>query len=158
MKHKLSDYMNESILSKTGLTMKEIEEITQEIDMGLVCFVHKETKEILSIPEEFSFGDIDSDYEEVFRDQLPKEGEPYWEFRKMSSRDSFIVMEQFTNQLSHGYLKDKLSEALNRRKPFRNFKNIIDNAGEYREKWFEFSYQKLLAHVIEELEMQWREG
>jgi len=62
-------------------------------------------------------------------------------------------MEEFTETLDDSNsLKNMLYEALSRGKPFRNFKNIIDNSGEYRQKWFAFERQWLKEWVREKIE------
>lgn len=40
---------------------------------------------------------------------------------------------------------------LNRSKPFSNFKWIIDNSGDYRQKWFDFKNQKYIEWVEEKI-------
>jgi hypothetical protein len=53
-------------------------------------------------------------------------------------------MGDFTETLNDSNpLKDKLFEALNRRKPFREFKFVIDNSGKYRQVLFDFKNQWL---------------
>jgi len=37
-------------------------------------------------------------------------------------------------------------------KPFRNFKDIIDNENEYRKNWFAFKSAKYIEFVKEQLE------
>jgi hypothetical protein len=49
-------------------------------------------------------------------------------------------------------LKNDLINALHRSKPFRNFKHIIDNAGDYREAWFEYKLQWQMQYVQEQLD------
>jgi hypothetical protein len=38
-------------------------------------------------------------------------------------------------------IQNRLSNALNKAKPFRNFKFEIDNSGKYRQEWFDFKEQ-----------------
>jgi hypothetical protein len=40
-----------------------------------------------------------------------------------------------------------LFTALSKKHPFRNFRNIIDNSGEYRQVWFEFKEKKYIEYV-----------
>ena len=57
-------------------------------------------------------------------------------------------MVEFAEQLSdNDKLKNQLINALNRKKPFREFKDIIDNAGKYRQQWFDFKQAQLLQWV-----------
>jgi hypothetical protein len=62
-------------------------------------------------------------------------------------------MEQFTETLpDSNSLKNRLINALNKRKPFREFKFVIDNSGDYREQWFDFKKQKLEEWVREKID------
>ena len=63
--------------------------------------------------------------------------------------ESLRIMEGFIYSLpdqAHE-LKTRLTQALNNAKPFRNFKYIIDNSGQYREQWFAFKSQQLIELV-----------
>lgn len=51
-------------------------------------------------------------------------------------------MEKFIEEIDNEKLKNKLYIALQKRKPFRNFKWEIDYSGEYRQKWFDYKNQK----------------
>lgn len=57
-------------------------------------------------------------------------------------------MEDFTDGLpDNTRIKVTLIEALNKRKPFREFKYEIDNSGDYRQLWFDFKNQKMIEYV-----------
>jgi hypothetical protein len=59
-------------------------------------------------------------------------------------------MADFADSLSDSHrLKSRLINALNRKKPFREFKFVIDNSGEYRQMWFDFKNRKLQEWGIE---------
>ena len=49
-------------------------------------------------------------------------------------------------------LQKRLFQALNRPKPFRNFKWIIDNSGEFRQKWFDHKTLQYKKWVKEQLD------
>lgn len=135
------------------LTPEQIREIAEQIDCGNRCYLHKRTGELLSLPdmENNSFED-----DEFFTDELEKlenEFSEYIEIERPSSHESFNIMVDFTNQLAdNNALKSKLIEALNRRKPFREFKYQIDNSGIYRNKWFAFKNAKLQQLVLNAFE------
>ncbi len=62
-------------------------------------------------------------------------------------------MADFAEQLDDSNkLKTKLINALNKRKPFREFKFVIDNSGEYRQKWFDFKNEQLQQWVKDKFE------
>lgn len=76
--------------------------------------------------------------------QLRKNFTSYREIYAMDSSDSFKVMADFAEQVTDKKLQEKLANALNRKHPFREFKFVIDNAGEYRQSWFNFKDKGIL--------------
>lgn len=131
-----------------------ISSIAQDIDMGMISFINTDTMEYDSVPGEYC-GDLESyDNDDVFREVLDKIDN--WEhlirIDPPESRQSFRIMEQFIENCipDNDTLKNRLWDALVRRKPFRNFKFMIDNS-EYRQRWFDFKQTELEQLVLEQL-------
>jgi hypothetical protein len=62
-------------------------------------------------------------------------------------------MADFTEGIDNAGLQNKLINALNRSKPFQNFKWQIDNSGEYRQQWFEFKKMRYIQWVKEQIDI-----
>ena len=149
------------------LTEKDLSSISQSVRAGFRIFINLKTNEVKEIlySEDFilEYGDFtdegDDDDDDVVNKSLRQEkefvenaGEEWFEIEKMSSREEFKVMEAFALQLSDNpSLRIKLLEALERPKPFRNFKDTIDGSGEYRDQWFKFQDMKHLEWVKAQL-------
>jgi len=136
---------------KMKLTDEEIKFIAEELEIGMKVYLHKETKEIKSVInlEENIYAD-----EELWKDsinEIEENYDKYVEFEKMDSREAFRVMEEFVETVDDEELKKKLELGLWLSKPFRNFKDIIDDEGEYRKKWFAFKSAKYVEYVKEQL-------
>lgn len=59
-------------------------------------------------------------------------------------------MESFaTDHVGDQNLRRKHLDALQNRKPFRNFKAIVDDAMDYREQWFAYRQQRYMEYVGE---------
>ena len=84
-------------------------------------------------------------------EEIDNNFDDYIQIEGMESHDSFRVMEEFIDTVDNERLKEKLINALQRRKPFQNFKLTIDNSGEYRDKWFKFKEQALIDWVESQL-------
>ena len=67
-------------------------------------------------------------------------------------------MEEFIDTVDDEQLKQKLIYALNRNKPFRNFKYEIDYSDEYRQRWFDFKNRKYFEWVEEKAGRMNKEG
>ncbi len=139
------------------LSPQQINSIAQYTSMSMICYIHKQTGEIIALPD---FKNDDYADEEDFEEDVEKvenNSEDYFVLKPLQSSDSFEIMEEFVNQLSiKNALKNRLIKALNMKKPFREFNFIIDNSGEYKQKWFDFKDAKMEQWVInrfnEELE------
>lgn len=129
-----------------------IKEIASQLDCGMVVYLNMETKEIVSIIDFNSHPEADEELWEEQIEEIDNNIEKYLSFQTMTSSDSYRMMEEFTENVSDLRLKDKLELGLSLSKPFRNFKDIIDTSGEYRQEWFDFKDEKYIEYVKERLE------
>ncbi len=134
------------------LTDQQIKEIADNLDGGMKCFYNKRTGEIKLL---LDFDNWDGADEELWEEEI-KEIDEHWgdliEFEKMPSREAFQLLVDFAESVDNSGLQDRLFNALNRSKPFRNFKWQIDNSGEYRQRWFEFKDLRYIEWVKEQLD------
>jgi hypothetical protein len=135
---------------------KVVKEIAGSIDAGLVCFLRTDTLEIDDIPYELyssaTLYKMNTGF--TLKDFKPKytHWKKYITIEPMVPNESFKIMEKFVNQLDDSKLKIKLMNALQNRKPFANFKYIIDNS-EIRQEWFDFKDKKLQEYVSSMIEI-----
>jgi wyosine [tRNA(Phe)-imidazoG37] synthetase (radical SAM superfamily) len=132
----------------TTLTQEQIKEIAQELDCGNKCFVHKETNELIFIPDTDRNPTMDTEFFEEELEKIDNNFDDYNVIETLESSESFEIMADFTEQLAdNNDLKTKLANALSKKKPFREFKFVIDNSGAYRQEWFDFKNSKLEEFV-----------
>lgn len=134
------------------LTAEQINEIAEELDCGLRCFVHKTTGVFKSIPKDDDMEDMELESWEEDIEEVEENVSDYFEFERMPSSEAFRVMEDFAETIDDGKLKDKLLRILSRPKPFRFFKDEIDNSGPYRDQWFAFQDERNRKWVEEQLD------
>jgi len=132
------------------LSQKQVNSIAQSLDMGMVCYVHKETGELKELPtqEMLDYGDA-----ELWEEDIKKVEENIYKYAKiepMMSSDGYRIMEDFADQVRDRRLQKRLIERLNGRSPFANFKNAIDNS-DARDDWFKFKQKGYEAWVRREL-------
>lgn len=137
------------------LSEEQIREIAENLDVGLRCFYHLKTDEIETIPnfDNSEWFGHDTEPWQVTLDKLDENWSDYFEFEKLYSQESFEIMADFTETVDNQKMQDKLHKALNKPKPFRNFKWEIDNSGEYRQKWFDYKNQRLIESVKTQVEL-----
>lgn len=121
-----------------NLTKEQIKDLSEQLDLGFQAFFHKTSDELLFVPDPNRFIDMDMSSWEEELNKLEEDFMDYIKIEGMDSNEKFQVMADFTEELDNKKLRDKLVSALNKHKPFREFKFVIDNAGEYRQMWFDF--------------------
>ncbi|OAD44855.1 UPF0158 family protein [Polaribacter atrinae] len=126
-----------------------IKEIAQELDCGNDCYYNPKTNELITIP---NFGEMfdEDEFRESFGMELKKVKKNKADFIKievLESFESFKIMERFITQIANEQFQAELEIILERKKPFQNFKNTIDNS-DYRQNWFDFK-QNELEKIVE---------
>lgn len=136
--------------------------IADSLNAGLACFLNLETYEVEEIPDTF-LGMDPEEYEFSTGEKMETPKHESWEkciaIDPLESWESFRVMEYFTEDLEDHQWQEKLFQALNKKRPFANFKQLIDSSP-YRQDWFDYKqrylerevYQQLLAVLPDELE------
>jgi len=123
--------------------------VAQDIDTGEVCFINIKTYEYEGVPKELLLNP--DEYFDITGEEFKyKNWDNYIKIEPLESDASFEIMENFANNLSDVKLTNMLSYALNNRKPFANFKNVIDNS-QYREQWFDYKQKQLEKYVYGEI-------
>jgi hypothetical protein len=120
------------------LTEDQIREIADNLDSGMRSYYNTKTGEIKSVinTENWIGADMEPWEDEI--EEVEENWDDYIEFDNLETHESFEIMEKFAESIDDTRLQEKLFHALNKSKPFRNFKWVIDNSGEYRQRWFDF--------------------
>jgi len=63
-------------------------------------------------------------------------------------QDEFFIMETFVYSIKDFNLAEKFHKALERKKPFRNFKELLHKHPRLRDKWFEYKYNTIKNETI----------
>lgn len=130
-----------------------LKQIVDELLCGSKVYVHKETGEIIAIPEaaeDHYFGEENPWKED--QKKVDTEQGKYMQFRQMESWESYKIMERFIGQLDNARLADSLSIAIQKKRPFAHFNAEISDAGPYREQWFIFREQRYMEWIREQWE------
>ena len=132
------------------LTKKFVNDIAQNLQCGLDSYINKETGEFRVMPNDdiMDYND-DEELVEEYK-QIQADIDSYYVIRRPRSSFDYDIMESFaTDHVEDQNLREKLLDALQNRKPFRNFKAIVDYAGDYREQWFAYRQQRYMEYVEE---------
>ena len=106
---------------------EQIKEISEQLDCGFRAFYHKQSGELIFVPNTDRYFDMDTSAWKKELAKLDKNFLAYHEIYAMEASDSFKVMADFSEQLSNDKLQKTLLKELTRKKPFRELKFVIDN-------------------------------
>ena len=135
-----------------NLSDQQIIEIADNLDAGLNCYFNLKTGEIKTILNFDSWQGADEEPWEEEIDEIEENWPDYFQFEGMESHDSFRLMSDFIDTIDDQKLSNRLINALNKRKPFQNFKWEIDNSGEYRQHWFDYKKLRYIEWVKDQID------
>ncbi len=134
------------------LTSKQINEIAQNLEAGMKVFINRESLEIRTILDwDEMYGDTEIWDEEL--EKIEKEWTDYVVIKKLESRESFRIMEDFIDEIDDKRMQEDLIKILNRKSPFSNFKAEIEDSS-YRQEWFNFRTKRFEEYVKEQMELE----
>lgn len=134
---------------------KAVRELANSLLAGLICYFNPDSLEIEEIPElhiddpeEFAFmtGENGNSFE-----MTHTSWERYIQIRPMDSHESYNVMLHFTDEVTDKRLQNTLYEALDRKRPFANFKYIVENSG-FSQQWIKFRQKQWESYVWKMIE------
>jgi len=124
------------------------EEIAEQLECGMVCFYCVKNGELEYYPEEAEENDDD---ENAWQDVIDKiEEAPYGEylkFPKMDSDTGYRVMEDFVSGIEDEGTRRVFKDALSKRKPFQQFRHLIQDYPQLLDDWHDYKSQSYLDHV-----------
>jgi len=150
------------------LSDDEIKEAADYLESGFIVFYNLKKKEVIMLTpiqiEEYDIVINSDDFDEEYLNKMDNEfdfptikdiyenDEDYYEFHNMDSDESFKLMQQFAKNVTDKTLQMKLYNALDRPKPFRNFKNELEMSDSDLRNWFEFKLQGYIDHVKRQIQ------
>ena len=114
-------------------------------DFDTTYYLDRQTGEITP-----AFGEMFEPEDPEYVDEEALRADPrYLPIDPISSNEGFRWMEQFAATVTDRRLQERLFAALDRRRPFRGFKDVLLEYSEEREAWFEYHEQRLLEAARE---------
>lgn len=127
------------------LTDKHIVEIAELLDCGMICYFHRPSGTIESHSDPYDPYFDPEPWQDII-DKIEDDIDNYDRFEKMDSNQGFLVMENFAHSMADNVFKEKIFDRLSKRKPFQNFKILIDSSN-YRQDWFDFKKKAYIEFV-----------
>lgn len=121
--------------------------IAQSMTSGMVCYLNMNSAEVEEMPAEMEDEEL---WEAITGEKAPPLKHTAWEnalfFKPFESFESFRIMADFAGQVADQGMRNRLTDILNRKKPFAHFNQFIHNSP-VREDWFAFRDAAYEQHV-----------
>ncbi len=98
--------------------------------------------------------DLFEDEGEQSQDKIEENPKRYRYIEPIDSNESFRIMARFVDSLPEGEAQRVLAKSLQRRSPFRNFKDDLYEFGDVRNQWYKFHNEQLIQMAREWLEAE----
>jgi hypothetical protein len=128
-----------------------LKEMAEMVDMGMICFYHKPSGEMDYYPDEDKNPHFDEGPWMDVIDKIEANSDDYIRVEGMSSGEGFKIMEDFIANIDHIPTHNRFVDAISRKKPFRNFNDMLFNYPDLREAWFAYKLERYIAHVKKQL-------
>lgn len=136
-----------------AITPVKLKEIAGNLDMGMHCFYHLLTGVLETYPDELRMmGDTNDPIWKDVKKKLKKNAKEYLAFKAMDSHESMKVIRVFIANIDDDNIRLRFEDAINFKKPFQNFKQLLNNYMDLREQWFVYKDAQYIAHVQEQLD------
>lgn len=129
-----------------------IKDIANNLECGLICFFNPQTMKVIALPS-LDMGDIDEDLWQEDLEEIDRNRQQYLELEPMPAKDGFDMMLDFVEEVKDSYWREQLEQALSRKKPFSQFKNVVNSNEPIRQQWFKFKaeqYQTWVKNYIKD--------
>lgn len=127
-----------------------IARIAQDIDSGVTCVLNTDTMKNVVILDDSYDIDMEDLNEDAYK--VIDSWENTVQLEPVRSGESFSIMERFIESCipENDKIKHQLQDAISKRRPFHNFRLIIDNS-DYYDAWFEFKQAQIEQYILEQL-------
>ncbi len=98
--------------------------------------------------------DLLDDEDHQLQDKIEENTERYRYVEPIDSHESYRLMARFVDSLPEGEARRVLAKSLQRRSPFRNFKDDLYEFGDVQKQWYKFHSEQLERMAREWLEAE----
>jgi hypothetical protein len=128
-----------------------IKDMAEMLDAGMVCFYHKPSGAMDYYPDEDKNPGFDEEQWTDVIEKTEENGDDYIRVEGLDTPESFRIMEDFIAGIDDIPTHNRFIDAISRKKPFRNFSDMLFNYPDLREAWFAYKLERYIAYVKEQL-------
>ncbi len=127
-----------------------IKQVARELSEGNTCYINKRSTKIITIDKYIE------DPEEIAaqaeaQEAMDAKPERYLKIEPMPDKDLLVIMRDFLEEVADRGKRKQLSNALNRKKPIRNFTQAVESDMELKQHWRNYGfeeYQRWVSNVV----------
>lgn len=124
-------------------------------------YLDRQTGEVIGLGDDFDLDDEDEDDEDIDesdwetqeralrrRISADESGERYVPIPSIGSHEGFRIMERFAGSQDDRRVRGALFDALDRRRPFRSFKDALADFPEVRDHWYAYHEEQMREEAL----------
>lgn len=108
-------------------------------------YLDRQTGDVIWLSDDSGIEELEEIRERIEADE---EENRFIPIPSLSSHEGFRIMEDFAARQEDARVRDALFDALDRRRPFRSFKDALTAFPEVRERWFEYHEERLREEAL----------
>jgi len=124
-----------------------LNEIADNLEMGFRCFLNKKSPAIITYPNEDNSLNFEPEMWTSEISAVKEAKKDIIEIENLTPSDSFKIVEEFILTVEDPDFQKTLSDSIQIRKPFANFKFLIESSNTERNRWFDFKKQWYIEWV-----------
>ena len=135
-------------MDKTKIDLDELVFTLEWHSDETASYLDVETGQIVAV------SDLLDDEDQQSQDEIEENTERYRYIEPIDSNESFRMMARFVDSLPEGDAQRVLAKSLQRRSPFRNFKDDLYDFPEVQNQWYKFHNEQLVQMAKEWVEAE----
>lgn len=122
-----------------------VKEVATLLEQGNICYVKKEEREII----QFALSEMSTPENMLLVNAIEEKIKSYIKCEPIPNNKMVWIMQSFVKEMTNDEVRKELYSALNRKKPIRNFLQIVDNHFDIKMHWTLFKAEQYEAYVSE---------
>ncbi len=135
-------------MDKTQIDLDEFIFAIERQSEETASYLDLETGQIIQV------SDLFDDEDERLREEVEENGVRYHYIEPIDSNEGFRIMARFVDSLPEGEAQRVLAKSLQRRSPFRNFKDDLYEFPDVQKQWYKFHSEQFAQMAREWLEAE----
>ena len=126
-------------------------QIAGELETGMLVFFHKDTGDLVYYPDESNHPYFEPLEWRKEINKVKKDSKKYLKFETMDAGQTIRMMNNFAGDIAHQTTRKNFEVALNHRKPFQAFKQLLQQTPGMQQSWYQYKTARYIQWVLDQL-------